>query len=200
MAKQITWALGILGGANNSTFPINSIGLTHQRFEYYFDVKFVQVSRNPQLWYYMSNLAVPSNWFLFYRSGNPRGIHIPPGFNFGGQAGLKSCITGLMHEIGHYWGGSSHNPKAVDGSRQTEMYAYLQSGAQWTPSDMRWYSWLPAKKGIPRPWEPGEVERWNTSFAASEFDSKTSECHVDKYTTTWKEWSSRPSITRITFL
>lgn len=154
MAIQRTWALGILG--SNPTFPVRSLIIMHQILEFYYDLVHVQVSRNPQQWYYISNIVWPAGTYMVNRSSNPRGIHVAlPGVNYGGEAGYPYVVPAEMHERGHN-NGTGHSADQNDLMRTS----VLKYGLPTRNDHNRWFAGTPFKPGRPKPWDAGERDRW----------------------------------------
>lgn len=167
---MVTWALSYLGGARNSTFPARAILKAHEICSYYFNISFTQVSRNPQLWYYISNVPATGGTYMFTRKSGQKGIHFPYNVNYGGEGAIKSVSTGIRHELGHFFGKDSHN-----NSPTSLMYYALNSNILWEPSDLNgWFNGWGMRAGR-YGWAAGEMSKW---FPAGDYgaDNIVREC------------------------
>jgi hypothetical protein len=138
----ITWNLQIERGASNASFNSKVIFRAFNRIARYWNVQFVQVSRNPYMRFLLTTKQPNPTWAA-WTSG--RTVNIGR-FKFASDAQAEFV---MVHELGHVFGGSQHAPSGHVMSPSVEdVYR------NFTQLDTHWFR-LPMRAS-PKPWnEPG---------------------------------------------
>jgi hypothetical protein len=172
---RITWNLQIERGAANASFNSKVIFRAFNRIARYWNVQFVQVSRNPYMRFLLTTKQPNPTWAA-WTSG--RTVNIGR-FRFASDAQAEFV---MVHELGHVFGGSQHAPSGHVMSPSVEdVYR------NFTQLDTHWFR-LPMR-GTPKPWS--EPNHWRPVVRADEampnlYEFGMQPCNVGHGS--WSDW------------
>jgi hypothetical protein len=170
----ITWNLQVERGASNASFNSKVIFRAMNRIARYWNVNFVQVSRNPYMRFLLTTKQPNPTWAA-WTSG--RTVNIGR-FRFASDVQAEFVMT---HELGHVFGGSQHAPSGHVMSPSVEdVYR------NFTQLDTHWFR-LPMR-GSPKPWK--EPAHWRPMLSipgpTGIFDAGLQPCNVGHGS--WSDW------------